>query len=97
MYLCLPIFLQVTVTLKMKQSDSSVNHGLLITQNFVLFLSYNAIQDWGKPGDLFNLNIQWHIPSREEKLLAKDLLDMFLQPELTKLERFVDESLTLSR
>ncbi|CAH3144364.1 unnamed protein product [Porites evermanni] len=55
------------------------------------------IRDWGKPGDLFNLNIQWHIPSREEKLLAKDLLDMFLQPELTKLERFVDESLTLSR
>lgn len=55
------------------------------------------MKDWGKPGDLFNLNIQWHIPSREEKLLAKDLLDMFLQPELTKLERFVDESLTLSR
>ena len=81
----------------MKYPDSSVNHGLLITQTFVLFLSYNAIQDWGKPGDLFNLNIQWHIPSREEKLLAKDLLDMFLQPELTKLERFVDESLTLSR
>ena len=95
MYLCLH-FLQVTIT-KMKHSGSSVNHGLLITQNFVLFLSYNAIQDWGKPGDLFNLNIQWHIPSREEKLLAKDLLDMFLQPELTKLERFVDESLTLSR
>ena len=46
---------------------------------------------------MFNLNIQWHIPSKEEKLLAKDLLDMFLQPELTKLERFVDESLTLSR
>ena len=90
-------FLQVTITQKMTESNSSVNHGLLIEQNFVLFLSNNAIQDWGKPGDLFNLNIQWHIPSREEKLLAKDLLDMFLQPELTKLERFVDESLTLSR
>ena len=81
----------------MKHSDSSVSYGLLIKQNFVLFFVLPRIQDWGKPGDLFNLNIQWHIPSREEKLLAKDLLDMFLQPELTKLERFVDESLTLSR
>ncbi|KAJ7327828.1 Proteasome activator complex subunit 4 [Desmophyllum pertusum] len=55
------------------------------------------IRDWGKPGDLFNLNIQWHIPSEEDKLLAKELLDTFLQPELTRLEKFLDESLTLSR
>jgi len=55
------------------------------------------IRDWGKPGDLFNLNIQWHIPSEEEKLLAKELLDTFLQPVLTRLEKLLDESLTLSR
>ncbi|XP_044171551.1 proteasome activator complex subunit 4-like [Acropora millepora] len=55
------------------------------------------IRDWGQPGDLDNLNIQWHIPNEEEKLLAKELLDTFLQPELTKVEKFVDESLTLSR
>ena len=79
----------------MTQFVSSVNHGLLITLCAIFVLP--RIQDWGKPGDLFNLNIQWHIPSSEEKLLAKDLLDMYLQPELTKLERFVDESLTLSR
>ncbi|XP_068688324.1 proteasome activator complex subunit 4-like isoform X1 [Montipora foliosa] len=55
------------------------------------------IRDWGKPGDLHNLNIQWHIPTEEEKLLAKLLLDTFLQPELTKLEKILDQSLTLSR
>lgn len=55
------------------------------------------IRDWGKPGDLFNLNIQWHIPTKEEKLLAKELLDTFLQPELTRLENFLDGSVTLSR
>ena len=60
-----------------------------------LFLIH--VQDWGKPGDLFNLNIQWHIPTEDEKLLAKELLDTFLQPELTRLEKFLDESLTLSR
>lgn len=43
------------------------------------------------------MNIQWHIPTKEEKLLAKELLDTFLQPELTRLENFLDGSVTLSR
>ncbi|PFX25214.1 Proteasome activator complex subunit 4B [Stylophora pistillata] len=55
------------------------------------------IRDWGKPGDMSNLNIQWHIPTEEEKLLAKELLDTFLQPELSRLEKFLDGSVTLSR
>ena len=46
-------------------------------------------QDWGKAGDIHNLSMQWHIPTRDEKLFVKELLDMLLQPELKKLEGVV--------
>lgn len=56
-----------------------------------------CLQDWGKPGDLWNLDIQWHIPSAEETAFAFDLLDSFLQPELDKLESYTDGNLEMSR
>lgn len=55
------------------------------------------IQDWGKPGDLWNLDIQWHVPSSEEINFAFYLLDTFLQPELTKLEHYATGKLEMSR
>lgn len=58
----------------------------------VLFL-----QDWGKPGNLQKLDIQWHVPSVEEVAFSFELLDTFLQPELDKLEQYSDGSLEMSR
>uniref|UniRef100_A0A803SKN4 Proteasome activator subunit 4 n=1 Tax=Anolis carolinensis TaxID=28377 RepID=A0A803SKN4_ANOCA len=58
---------------------------------------YFPIKDWGKPGDLRNLNIQWHVPSAEETAFAFELLDSFLQPELDKLSHYADGSLEMSR
>ncbi|XP_032233646.1 proteasome activator complex subunit 4 isoform X2 [Nematostella vectensis] len=55
------------------------------------------IRDWGKSGDLDNLDIKWHIPIEEEKLFAKELLDTFLQPEMERVERFMAGDETLSR
>ncbi|KAK3731823.1 hypothetical protein QZH41_020179, partial [Actinostola sp. cb2023] len=55
------------------------------------------IRDWGKSGDLNNLNIQWHIPSKEETLFAKEILDNFLQPEMKRVESFIAGSETLAR
>jgi proteasome activator subunit 4 len=57
----------------------------------------SCVQDWGKSGDIHNLNIQWHIPSKEEKLFAKELLDTFLQTEMTRVEKYIDGSETLTR
>ncbi|OXB54978.1 hypothetical protein ASZ78_003090 [Callipepla squamata] len=54
-------------------------------------------EDWGKPGDLWNLDIQWHVPSSEEINFAFYLLDTFLQPELTKLEHYATGKLEMSR
>ncbi|XP_065785365.1 proteasome activator complex subunit 4 isoform X1 [Muntiacus reevesi] len=58
---------------------------------------YFPIKDWGKPGDLWNLGIQWHVPSSEEVAFAFYLLDSFLQPELSKLQRCGDGELEMSR
>uniref|UniRef100_A0A8C3XZU5 Proteasome activator subunit 4 n=1 Tax=Catharus ustulatus TaxID=91951 RepID=A0A8C3XZU5_CATUS len=58
---------------------------------------YFPIKDWGKPGDLWNLDIQWHVPSPEEINFAFYLLDTFLQPELTRLEQYALGELEMSR
>ncbi|XP_078505604.1 proteasome activator complex subunit 4 isoform X2 [Lissotriton helveticus] len=58
---------------------------------------YFPIKDWGKPGDLWNLDIHWHVPSPEEIAFAFHLLDSFLQPELLKLERYGNGELEMSR
>ncbi|XP_006004010.1 proteasome activator complex subunit 4 isoform X2 [Latimeria chalumnae] len=55
------------------------------------------IKDWGKPGDLWNLNIQWHVPSAEEIAFAYYLLDTFLQPELVKLQHYAAGKTDMSR
>ncbi|ELK14706.1 Proteasome activator complex subunit 4, partial [Pteropus alecto] len=58
---------------------------------------YFPIKDWGKPGDLWNLGIQWHVPSSDEVAFAFYLLDSFLQPELIKLQHCGDGELEMSR
>ncbi|KAG8123071.1 hypothetical protein E2320_018500 [Naja naja] len=59
--------------------------------------AFKKIKDWGKPGNLQKLDIQWHVPSAEEVAFAFELLDTFLQPEINKLERYSDGSLEMSR
>ncbi|XP_063300040.1 proteasome activator complex subunit 4 [Pelobates fuscus] len=58
---------------------------------------YLPLKDWGKAGDLWNLNIQWHFPSAEEITFAYYLLDNFLRPELQKLESYGSGELEMSR
>ncbi|CAG5135841.1 unnamed protein product, partial [Candidula unifasciata] len=52
------------------------------------FTEYMPIKDWGKPGDLENLNVQWHIPSSDELDLAQEIVDTVLVPELEFLHTF---------
>ncbi|XP_047208464.1 proteasome activator complex subunit 4A isoform X1 [Girardinichthys multiradiatus] len=58
---------------------------------------YLPIKDWGRPGDLWNLDIRWHVPSVEEISLAFYLLDLLLQPELQRLQRFSKGEQEMSR
>uniref|UniRef100_A0A8C2DIH5 Proteasome activator subunit 4b n=1 Tax=Cyprinus carpio TaxID=7962 RepID=A0A8C2DIH5_CYPCA len=47
---------------------------------------YLPIKDWGRPGDLWNLEIQWHVPSTEETAFVFYVLDLLLQPELQRVK-----------
>ncbi|KAJ7987499.1 hypothetical protein DPEC_G00327130 [Dallia pectoralis] len=58
---------------------------------------YLPIKDWGRPGDLWNLNIQWHVPSMEETRFVFYVLDLILQPELLRLQRYAQGSQDMTR
>uniref|UniRef100_A0A667ZTN8 Proteasome activator subunit 4 n=1 Tax=Myripristis murdjan TaxID=586833 RepID=A0A667ZTN8_9TELE len=58
---------------------------------------YLPIKDWGRPGDLWNLDIQWHVPCVEEISFAFYVLDLILQPELQRLQRYAQGEQDMSR
>lgn len=58
---------------------------------------YLPIRDWGKPGDINNLQINWHFPSKEERLVAEKIMERYLEVNLKKLDGHVDQVDTLSR
>ncbi|KAB1266874.1 Proteasome activator complex subunit 4 [Camelus dromedarius] len=66
---------------------------LLYREQLVKILQRTLHLTW----DLWNLGIQWHVPSSEEVAFAFYLLDSFLQPELIKLQRCGDGELEMSR
>ncbi|KAF7252291.1 Proteasome activator complex subunit 4 [Varanus komodoensis] len=90
--------LQRTLHLTCKQGyilSCNLLHHLLRSTTLIYPTEYCS--DWGKPGDLRNLDIQWHVPSAEEMAFSFSLLDLFLQPELDKLAQYTDGNLEMSR
>uniref|UniRef100_A0A9J7XFQ0 Proteasome activator subunit 4 n=1 Tax=Cyprinus carpio carpio TaxID=630221 RepID=A0A9J7XFQ0_CYPCA len=59
--------------------------------------TYLPIKDWGRPGDLLNLGIQWHVPSTEEREFVFYLLDLLLKPELQRLQKHTRGEQDISR
>jgi len=47
------------------------------------------IRDWAVAGDLNHLGLEWHVPSVEELQMTDRLLEEFLQPELDRLQAFM--------
>uniref|UniRef100_A0AAY4C4F7 Proteasome activator subunit 4 n=1 Tax=Denticeps clupeoides TaxID=299321 RepID=A0AAY4C4F7_9TELE len=58
---------------------------------------YLPIKDWGRPGDLWNLDICWHVPNTEERAFVFYTLDLLLQPELQKLKSYAEGEQDMSR
>ncbi|KAM6956793.1 proteasome activator complex subunit 4A [Aplochiton taeniatus] len=58
---------------------------------------YLPIKDWGRPGDLWNLDIQWHVPCVEETAFVFYVLDLILQPELLRLQKHAQGEQDMSR
>jgi proteasome activator subunit 4 len=44
-----------------------------------LFKAYLPIRDWGKNGDLNNLNVSYHIPNEDELKIAVDFVQTYVQ------------------
>uniref|UniRef100_UPI00358F6C57 proteasome activator complex subunit 4 isoform X3 n=1 Tax=Myxine glutinosa TaxID=7769 RepID=UPI00358F6C57 len=58
---------------------------------------YLPIRDWGKAGNVNNLDMTWHLPTAEELVLANSLLDTFLQPQLQRLQTHAEGAENMSR
>ena len=61
------------------------------------FYITKQFQDWGKPGDIHNLGIDWHIPTNEEISAAQKLVDEFLSDELETVSKFARGEIVLDR
>lgn len=53
---------------------------------------YLPLRDWGRPGDVNNLRMKWHMPSPEERAFAGQLLQCYLFENLQLLQRHTDAS-----
>ena len=51
----------------------------------------------GKPGDINNLQMKWHVPSPEEKAFATTLIHRYLTDNIMKLEQHIDQISVLPR
>ena len=54
-------------------------------------------QDWGKPGDMDNLGVKWHVMTAAEKQFATGLLQKFLLPQLENIDKYIKDDTTMSR
>lgn len=55
------------------------------------------IRDWGKSGDIYNLNLSWHYPSESDLDEVQRLISKYLPPELNRLDKFVKDEIALTR
>ena len=50
----------------------------------------NSHMIWGKTGDPKNVNVNWHIPSQEEKEFAIELLETFRVPSMGHIRQKIE-------
>ncbi|KAG8223216.1 hypothetical protein J437_LFUL003567 [Ladona fulva] len=55
------------------------------------------VRDWGRPGNIHNLNIKWHVPSDEEFNCVQQIISRYLPRELEKLTKYSRNEITLTR
>jgi len=78
----------------------TLNSSTVYTDDWQQNLSDNRqipIRNWGSSSDLKQLKMKWHIPSKEEKRVAEQILQDFLFPELTSIDQHVSGTATLER
>jgi proteasome activator subunit 4 len=56
-------------------------------ENENIFKQYLPVRDWGKYGDLNNLNINYHIPNEIELRTAIDFVQFYIQQSIENLNK----------
>ena len=51
-----------------------------------------VLKEWAKPGNIDNLDLEWHEPCQEEIDFVQELLEKFLVPELNTLKQISAEN-----
>jgi proteasome activator subunit 4 len=54
-------------------------------------------QDWGKPGNPYNMQLKWYEPGNNEVACVQSLINRYLPPELQRIEKFISDELQLTR
>lgn len=55
------------------------------------------LQDWGKPGNLHNIQLKWYVPGNKEVACVQSLISRYLPPELQRIESFIRDDVQLTR
>ena len=70
----------------------SVTYDIVFDDEKEFFTQHLPIRDWSINGDIFNLNIKYHLPSLREIEVALDFVDIFVK----KSTEFITEHIILS-
>ncbi|CAJ0910117.1 10182_t:CDS:2, partial [Entrophospora sp. SA101] len=70
-----------TVDIELYDNDIQFDH---------LDYQKNHHKYWMEPGDLNNVNINWHVPTNEELDFAMEILDIFLQPTIKRIKELME-------
>lgn len=61
------------------------------------FTKHFPIRDWGRPGDIKDLKVAFHVPDEAEQTYAKELLELFMFKELDYLSSWTKNGTYASR
>ncbi|KAG5878460.1 hypothetical protein JTB14_022783 [Gonioctena quinquepunctata] len=56
-----------------------------------------SVREWGKAQKVKDLNISWYVPGKKEVAAVQQLLNKYLVPELSKLEKHSNGEINLTR
>lgn len=73
---------------KCRSSDKDFDSSI---ENFL------AIKEWGKPGNIWKCDLNWHIPNAEEVDCIQTIVNRYLPLELNLLNNFIDDNVHLTK
>ncbi|XP_049827617.1 proteasome activator complex subunit 4-like [Schistocerca gregaria] len=91
--------------------SSKILRNVLYSLSFIMPLEYRSstesydshvkdylpIRDWGKPGNVHNLQMKWHVPDEEEIKHVQDIVNRYLPVELERISSYINDKSQMTR